>query len=150
MVKRSDMSQEERTDVLLKNVYKNTTLSVYDFCANEWKPDENVFEQCKAMADELVYEKLARYADDKRTELIITNYGRYWVVKGGFLIYLKEGERKIKAEREKHSEELEEELIEARLKFTHYRITTFWWTFGVSIVGFLLSLINLYLFFSKK
>lgn len=144
------MLLEERTGVMLNAIYKNGTLSVYDFCAKEWKNDENAFLQCKAMADELVYEKLARYVDEKRTELIITNYGRYWVVHGGFLIYLKEGEKKIKAGKDKHNEDLEEELIEARLKFTHYRITTFWWTFGVSIVGFLLSLINLYLFFSKK
>jgi predicted type IV restriction endonuclease len=57
------------------------------------------------MADELVGEKLAKYADDKKTELSIINFGRYWMVHGGFLIYLKEGEKKIKADKDRHSEQ---------------------------------------------
>jgi hypothetical protein len=131
-------------------VYKNGLLNVYDFCTAEWGHDSDVFLSCKAMGDELVNEKLAKYKDDQKTELSITNFGKYWVVHRGYLIYLKEGEKKIKAEKDKHQEELKEELKEARLKFTHYRIVTYWWSFVFSIISFLLSLLSLYLVLTKK
>jgi hypothetical protein len=146
------MLQEERTDILLKAVYKNGSLNTYDFCAEQWVNDEEAFQQCKALADELVNEKLTKYNDAQKTEMSITNFGRYWVAHGGYLIYLKEGEKKIKSDREKdkHHEELKEELKEARLKFTHYRIVTYWWSFAFSIISFFLSLLSLYLILSKK
>jgi hypothetical protein len=143
------MLPEEKTDRLFNAVYKSGMLNVYDYCAEEWKNDEETFFSCKAMADELVGEKLAKYADDKKTELSITNFGRYWMAHGGFLIYLKEGEKKIKADKDRHSEQLKEELKEARLKFTHYRIITYWWSFALSIISFLLSLLSLYLVLTK-
>jgi hypothetical protein len=145
------MLQEERTDRVLNAVYKSGTLNVYDFCAVEWKNDEEALLQCKAIADELVDDKLVKYNDAQKTELIITNYGRYWVAHGGFLIYLKEGEKKIKSDRnkDKHHEELTEELKEARLKFTHYRIVTYWWGFALTLISFLLSMLNLYLILRK-
>jgi hypothetical protein len=145
------MLQEERTDIVLNAVYKSGTLNVYDFCAAEWKNDEEALLQCKAIADELVDDKLVKYNDAQKTELIITNFGRYWVAHGGFLIYLKEGEKKIKSDREKdkHHEEIKEELKEARLKFTHYRIVTYWWSFALTLISFLLSMLNLYLILRK-
>ena len=125
---------------------------MYDFCSKEWPNDEESFLQTKALADELVQEKLARYTDPQRTEMNITNFGRYWVAHGGFLIYLKEGERKIRSDRSKdnHHEDLNEELKEARLKFTHYRLVTYWWSFALTLISFLLSMLNLYLILSKK
>jgi putative hemolysin len=48
------------------------------------------------------------------------------------------------------SEKLKEELKEARLKFTHYRIITYWWGFAFSIFSFLLSLLSLYLVLLKR
>ena len=145
------MLPEEKTDLMLNAVYNNGIVNVYDFCAEEWKDDMDTFLSCKSMADELVDEKLAKYAEDKKTQLIITNFGRYWMARGGFIIYLKEGEKKIKAEKlDKHHEQLKEELKEARLKFTHYRIVTYWWSFAVSVISFMLSLLSLYLIFSKK
>jgi hypothetical protein len=97
---------------------------MYDFCAEQWNNGGDGFRECKALTDELVEEKLVRYNDAQKTEIKITNYGRYWVVHGGFLIYLKESEKKIKSsrDRDKHNGELKEELKEARLKFTHYRL----------------------------
>jgi hypothetical protein len=128
-------------------VFKNGSLNTYDFCAERWKDNEEVFQEYKELADELVEEKLVRYNDAQKTELKITNYGRYWVVHGGFLIYLKESEKKIRSgrDRDKHNGELKEELKEARLKFTHYRIVTYWWSFALTLISFLLSLLNLYL-----
>jgi hypothetical protein len=104
------------------------------------------------MADQLVEEKLARYDDAQKTELRITNYGRYGVVHGGFLNYLKEREKKIKSarDRDQHHEKLKEELKEGRLKFTHYRIVTCWWSFALTLISFLLSLLNLYLILNRN
>ena len=132
-------------DILLNAVYKNGILNTYDFCAGRWNNGEEGLRECKALTDELVEEKLVRYNDAQKTEVKITNYGRYWVVHGGFLIYLKESEKKIKPDRDKHNGELKEELKEARLKFTHYRIVTYWWSFALTLISFLLSLLNLYL-----
>lgn len=139
-------------DILLNAVYKNGSLNMYDFCAEQWKDSEGVFQECKALADELVEEKLVRYNDAQKTELKITNHGRYWIVHGGFLVFLKESEKKIKSgrDRDKHNEELKEELKEARLKFTHYRIVTYWWSFALTLISFLLSLLNLYLILNRN
>ena len=143
-------------DILLKALYGKDSLNTYDFCAEQWGCTDEAFKECKLLADTLVEEKLAKYNDPQKTELRITNYGRYWIANGGYLIYLKEGERKIKHEHEvhhekdKHHEELKEELKEARLKFTHYRIVTYWWSFAVSAISFLLSLLSLYLILSKR
>ena len=157
------MLLEEKTDRLFNAVYKKNKLNVYDFCAGEWMDDNEIVVDCKVMADELVNEKLARYTDEGKTEMSITNYGRYWMAHGGYFIYLKEGEKKIKSKRDKHNEEwdkhneewdkhneeLSEELKEARLKFTHYRIVTYWWSFILTIISFLLSMLNLYLILKK-
>lgn len=146
------MLQEERMDIILKAVYKNDSLNMYDFCSEQWKDNVEVFRECKGMADQLVGEKLAKYDDEQKTELRITNYGRYWVIQGGFLIYLKESEKKIKLGRDsdKHNGDLKEELKEARLKFTHYRIVTYWWSFALTLISFLLSLLNLYLILNRN
>lgn len=135
---------------MLNAVYKKGVLNVYDFCAEEWGNDSETFINCKAFADHLVKDKLAKYADDNKTQISITNFGRYWITQGGFLVYLKEGDKKIKPEKDKHHEQLKEELKEARLKFTHYRIVTYWWGFIISIISFILSLLSLYLILSKK
>ena len=137
-------------DILLNAVYKNGVLNTYDFCAAQWNNGEEGFPECKSLADELVEEKLVKYNDTQKTELKITNYGRYWIVHGGFLIYLKESEKKIKPGRDKHNEELKEELKEARLKFTHYRIVTYWWSFALTLISFFLSLLNLYLILNRN
>jgi len=136
-------------DILLNAVYKNGILNSYDFFAGQWNNGEEGFRECKALTDELVEEKLVRYNDAQKTEIKITNYGRFWVVQGGFLIYLKESERKIKTGRDKHNGELKEELKEARLKFTHYRIVTYWWSFALTLISFFLSLLNLYLILNR-
>jgi len=138
------MLQEERMDILLNAAYKSGILNTYDFFAGQ-----EGFRECKALTDELVEEKLVRYNDAQKTEIKITNYGRFWVVHGGFLIYLKESERKIRPGRDKHNGELKEELKEARLKFTHYRIVTYWWSFALTLISFLFSLLNLYLILNR-
>lgn len=139
-------------DLLLKAVYKSDNLNLYDFCATQWMVNEESFHQCKALADKLVEEKLVKYNDGQKTELRITNQGRYWFIHGGYLIYLKQGERKNghHDEKNRHNHELKEELKEARLRLTNYRIVTYWWSFAFAIISFLLTLLGLYLILSKK
>lgn len=144
------MLREQCMEKLLEASYKNRMLDVYDYCAEQWKDDSEIFLSCKSMADEMVEEKLVKYSDERKTELGITNYGKYWYVHGGYLVYLKESEKKNKSAKDKHYEEIKEDLKEARLKFTHYRIVTYWWSFGLSLISFLLSLLNLYLILSGK
>lgn len=144
------MLPEVQIDRLLNALYKKGMLNVYDFCAEEGDHNGDMLLHSKAIADELAQEKLAKYSDDKKTELSITNFGRFWIAQGGYLVYLKEGEKKIKAEKDRHQEMLKDELKEARLKFTHYRIITYWWGFGFSIISFLLSLLSLFLILTRN
>jgi hypothetical protein len=146
------MFLEERADRLLNAIYKdkNGVMNAYKFWAEEWGGDEESFKHCKEVVDELTDQKLIKYVDDQRTKITITNYGRYWITQGGYLIYLREGEKKFKAERDKHNEQLTEELKEARLKFTQYRIVTYWWSFAFSIISFILSVLSLYLVLKFK
>ena len=65
-------------DILLNAVYKKEILNTYDFCAGQWNNGEEGFQECKALTDELVEKKLVRYNDAQKTEIKITNYGRYW------------------------------------------------------------------------
>lgn len=67
---------------------------------------------------------------------------------GWRLFYLpKESDKKIRSSRRryKHNGGRKEELRGARLKFRHYRIVTYWWSFALALISFLLPLLNLYL-----
>ena len=104
----------------------------------------------------MVRDKLAVYADPEHTSLQLTNFGKYWVMKGGYESFLKEGHstKDHHKDNDDHNEKLlrkeKEELIEARLKLTHYRLVGFWLALVISSIGFLLSLYNLYLIMKGK
>jgi hypothetical protein len=61
------------------------------------------------------------------------------------MTYLKDGLR----EKELLNQHTKDELIEARLKLTHYRLWGFWLSLVISLIGFVLSLFNLYLILSN-
>lgn len=92
----------------------------------------------KTAADLLVAAKMARFADEGRTELAITNPGRYWATHGGYLAFLREEPAGSGGGRGRNPE-----LEAMRLTYTRLRLTTFWWSFGMSLAGFLLSLLTL-------
>jgi hypothetical protein len=94
-------------------------------------------EAAKAGADLLVTAKLAKFADDGRTQVALTNAGRYWALHGGYLAFLKE-EPAGGGGRGRNPE-----LEEVRLELMRRRLDTFWWSFGLSIAGFVLSLVSL-------
>lgn len=146
------MIKEEYLQQLLKAVYDGGILNVYDYTATGFTLQSEEFANTKNWADQLVRDKLAVYADPEHTALQLTNFGKYWVMKGGYESFLKEGQSTKddhKDKKDEHKVNLlrkeKEELIEARLKLTHYRLVGFWLTIVISSIGFLLSLYNLYL-----
>ena len=154
------MLKEEYLQHLLNAVYGQGPLNVYDYAATAYTEQSEEFGNTKLWADQLVRDKLATYSDQEHTILQITNFGKYWILKGGYESFLKDGQRTKKEPKESdktiddHKINLirkeKEELIEARLKLTHYRLIGFWLTFVLSAMGFLLSLYNLYLILSGR
>lgn len=150
------MLKEEYLQQLLKAVYENDSLNVYDYTAKIFTTESEAFANTKVWADQLVRDKLAAYADEVHTTIHLTNFGKYWILKGGYDQFLKEGQSTKDRNKEdaEHKTKLlrkeKEELIEARLKLTHYRLVGFWLTIIISSIGFLLSLYNLFLIMQGK
>jgi hypothetical protein len=149
------MLKEEYLQELMDVVYKNKTMNLFDFTAEKFSPEGEEFLQCSEWANDLVQEKLAVFTDKERTTIQLTNYGRYWILKGGYDVYLrdsnykKEFRKSKEIEKEKLKKE-KEELMEARLKLTHFRLWGFWLSLIISLIGFTLSLFNLYLILRNK
>ncbi len=101
-------------------------------------------DHAKAGADLLVAAKLAKFADDGRTQITITNAGRYWALHGGYFAFLKEEPPSGGGGGRSRNPELEE----TRLMLMRLRLNTFWWSFGISIAGFLISIVSLIVAFS--
>src|SRR5688572_27668061 len=145
------MLREEYLNQLLNAIYAKESLNVYDHTASEFSTSGDNFANTKSWADQLIREKLAVYADAEHTTMQLTNFGKYWIVKGGYEVFLKEGQstkehryKDIDEHKVKLMRKEKEELIEARLKLTHYRLVGFWLTIVISSLGFLLSLYNLF------
>ena len=152
------MLKEEYLDQLMKAIYAKETLNVYDYNAAEFTTTGEEFANTKAWADQLVREKLAVFTDLEHTTMQLTNFGKYWILKGGYEIFLKEGQI-LKKDHHNHngdnnSSDLfrkeKEDLVEARLKLTHYRLIGFWLMIIVTSIGFLLSIYNLFLIINGK
>lgn len=91
----------------------------------------------KEGADLLVRAKLGRFADDGRTTIELSNAGRYWALHGGWMAFLREPAPEGGG-RGRHPE------VEAmRAEFMRLRLRTFWWTFGLSVAGFIISIISM-------
>lgn len=149
------MLKEEFLQQLLATLYESESINVYDHIAHQYSIQSEEFANTKPWTDQLVREKLATYSDTEHTILQITNYGRYWILKGGYETFLKEGQF-TKERKDKTEEKVEllrkekEELMEARLRLTHYRLVGFWLTIVISSLGFLFSLYNLFMWMREK
>jgi hypothetical protein len=148
------MLKEEYLQQLMGVIYEKKTLNIFDFTAENFATESEEFQECSDWANDLVQEKLAYYTDKERTTLQLTNFGRYWILKGGYEVYLRENQHKrdTKKNKELEKEKLikeKEELMEARLKLTHFRLWGFWLSLIISLIGFTLSLFNLYLLLKK-
>ena len=148
------MLKENYLQLLLQNIYENESVEVYDYAANIFISEVENFSKTKEWTDQLVRDKLATYRDKESTELIITNFGKYWILQGGYDAFLKDGNR-LKAQKKKEDQLSEfkkekEELVEARLKLTKFRLVGFWLTIVISVIGLLLSGYNFYLIMYAK
>ena len=143
------MLMESFLEELLKTCYNDGIVNIYDVAAVHSVEEPEVFVQSRLWAHHLVKAKLATYLDEEATQLKLTNYGRYWMARGGYLVYLKE-EHELKEKRLLEKEAHQERLLEARLKLTHYRLLGFWVALLVSALGFVLSIFNLFLFLSQR
>ena len=145
------MLKEEYLQQLLKALYEKASLEIYDYAAEIFKPESEDFACTKEWSDQLVRDKLVTYADPEHTIVNLTNHGKYWMMKGGYESFLRDGQstkdhhKDKEDEKDKLLKKEKEELTEARLKLVHYRLIGFWLTLVVSSLGFLLSLYNLYL-----
>ena len=86
------MLKEEFLQQLLNAVYDKGSLAVYDYTAYNFTAGGEEFANIKNWSDLLVRDKLVVYADAEHTVLQITNFGRYWILKGGYDSFLKEGQ----------------------------------------------------------
>jgi hypothetical protein len=91
----------------------------------------------KSGADLLVKSRLARFPDEGRTTLELTNAGRYWAMHGGWMAFLKEPPQ------ESGGRGRNSETEALRTEFMKLRLRTFWWTFGLSVAGFIISIISM-------
>lgn len=144
------MLKEEYLQQLLQAVYETASLDIYDYAASMLTTVSEEFKHSRSWSDQLVKDKLARYANEEHTNLQITNCGKYWIMKGGYEMYLKESHNNKERLKEKDIIKEKEELLEARLRLTHYRLVGFWLTIILSSLGFLLSLYNLFLIMNGK
>jgi hypothetical protein len=140
------MRKEAFLQELMKAIDEQGNLPIYDFAAEVLSTNTDEFAQSRLWSNQLVRDKLARYVDPEHTILQLTNFGRYWAVNGGYMIFLKDGQR----EKELHKIHNKEDLVEARLRLTHYRLMGFWMSLVISLIGFALSLFNLYMLLKQK
>ncbi len=96
----------------------------------------------KKASDLLVKLRLAAFADAGRTQLALINAGRYWALHGGYMTFLREppadGPGGGGSGRQRNPE-----LEALRFDYMRLRLNTFWWTFGLSIASFVISLVTL-------
>ena len=129
-------SPEATASVLLEAAYASSPLAVFEQGGES--PEQLV--ALKSAADLLVRNKLAKFADESRTEISLTNAGRYWALSGGFMALLKE---EPPAAGGGGGRGRNPEMEALRSEYMRLRLNTFWWTFGMSIAGLVFSVISI-------
>jgi hypothetical protein len=135
------IAPERVADRLLIALRERAQQSVFDWPDPETQTSDDrdtVLSSRKTAADLLVKSKLAHFTDDTRSDIDITNAGRYWALHGGYLAYLKEEPPSSGGGGRQRNPEMEN----LRSEYMRLRLGTFWWSFGLSIAGFLMSIIS--------
>jgi hypothetical protein len=104
------MLKEEYLGRLLHAIYARECLNVYDYAAAEFTTSGEIFAHTKSWTDQLTRDKLAVYTDAEHTTMQLTNFGKFWILKGGYDIFLKEGQI-IKEHHHNHDDEHKAKLI---------------------------------------
>lgn len=142
------LATEQLCEQLLPETFREPEVNFYDFTAGIHPGNPDAMNVARAAANRLVKEKLATFTGPERSGIAITNFGRYWMIHGGYNAYLREGMETKEHHNEKHHQK--EILLESRLRLTHFRLIGFWLTLVLSIVGFAFSLFNFYLLLSGR
>jgi hypothetical protein len=134
--------KERAADMLLLRAFEQSPLDIFDEAEDfsmdgEWKDLHRV----KIGAEMLTHSRLARYVGDDRTQIELTNAGRYWAMSGGYLAFLKDGHPRSGGGGAGGGRNPELETM--RMNFMRLRLATFWWSFGLSLAGFFISIISL-------
>jgi hypothetical protein len=124
---------DRRAHDLLNTAYSSGGADV--FSSDE--PDR--LEADKNAAARLAQLRLAYYTDEARDRIQITNSGRYWALNGGYMAFLKEDPPTGGGGTRGRNPEVEA----LRATYMKLRLNTFWLSFGMSVAGFLISLISL-------
>ncbi len=103
-----------------------------------FQPSAAELDAHKVAADLLVASRLAAFSDASRTQLSITNAGRYWALHGGYLGFLKEQPAGTVGGGGGRQRNPEMEAL--RSEYMKLRLNTFWWSFGLSVAGFIMSI----------
>ena len=129
------VSPDEHAHRLLEAAFHRPPAEIFPADA-----DADTLEAAKKGADLLVDARLAAFADEGRTQLMPTGAGRYWALHGGYLGFLKEepSGRGGGGGRGRNPE-----LETMRMELMRRRLGTFWWSFGLSLAGFLMSILSL-------
>ncbi|MDO9488134.1 MAG: hypothetical protein Q7J32_07140 [Sphingomonadaceae bacterium] len=128
------ITPEEAAQRLLAAGYAQPPAEIFEPDA-----DAEALDAAKRGADLLVDARLATFADEGRTQIVPTGAGRYWALHGGYLAFLKEEPSGRGGGGRARNPELE--MI--RLELMRRRLGTFWYSFGLSLAGFLFSLLSL-------
>ena len=131
---------ERVADRLLVALRDEAALAFFDWAddAATAAPTDAALDARKTAADLLVTAKLAKFDDTARTMLAITNAGRYWSLHGGYLGFLKENPAGSSGGGRQRNPEMEA----LRSEYMKLRLDTFWWSFGLSVAGFIMSIIS--------
>jgi len=131
---------EHTADRLLAAAYKVPPVDIFDQPDTVFADEDTKLSIAKDAADLLVRTRLAKFADDGRTQLTLTNAGRYWALHGGYLAYLKDDSATPSGGGGGRQRNPEMEAL--RSEYMKLRLNTFWWSFGLSIAGFVMSLVS--------
>jgi hypothetical protein len=123
---------------MLLAAYQQSPLDVFGVAPPPEGEERVQLDLAKTAADLLVTARFASYADEGRTQIELTNAGRYWALNGGYFAFLKEEPAGRGGGRGRNPE-----MEALRMDYMRLRLGTFWWTFGLSIASFCFALLSL-------
>ena len=134
------MTDEERTDALFREVYKQVAVNHKDFCTNKWGHEN--FHKYHDYADKLISFGLIQYTDNEKLRVCITEKGERIGKESSYLLLMQQEERQNQSEGIK--EEVRTELDKVNLMLAKKQLRTFWLTFLIALLSLIISLIALF------
>ncbi len=123
---------------LLEAAFRQAPLSIFDQPVAGVEDEKMRLAALKLGSDLIIQTRLAKFDDEGRASLVLTNAGRYWALHGGYLAFLKE--EPLAAAGGGRGRNPETEAL--RSEYMRLRLNTFWWSFGFSVAGFVISVVS--------